>query len=96
VAAQPDEFEFFFDKPWSDGLPVVTPTETRIQEMLSGTQRAPDEIIGDIPPALETATVRSVAEHAVMAGCRPEYLPVVIGGLETILEEPFNISLLLS
>lgn len=85
-----DEFEFFFDKPWSDGFPMVTPTEERIQWMLTGTQRAPDEIIGQVPPALEVATVRTVAIHALMAGCKPEYLPVVLGGLELILREEFN------
>ena len=59
-----DEFEFFLEKEWSDGLPVVTPTEERIARMLQGTRRDPDEVIGRIPPALETATVRTVAIHA--------------------------------
>ena len=70
MAASEDPFEFFFDKPWSDGLPVVTPTEERLERMLAGTRRDPEEIVGEIPPALETASVRSVAVHAVMAGCR--------------------------
>ena len=74
-----DEFEFFLEKPWSDGLPVVTPTDERISRMLSATTRNPEEIIGPIPPAMEIATVASVATHAVMAGCKPEYLPVVLG-----------------
>jgi len=85
-----DPFEFFFDKPWSDGLPVVTPTEERVAWMLGGTRRDPDEIVGVVPPALEPASVRAVAIHAVMAGCRPEYLPVVLGGLEQIVREEFN------
>ena len=46
-----DEFEFFLEKEWSDGLPVVTPTEERIARMLQGTRRDPDEVIGRIPPA---------------------------------------------
>jgi hypothetical protein len=87
-----DEFEFFLDKQWSDGLPVVTPTEARVQWMLSGTRRDPEELIGNIPPAMEPATVRSVAIHAVMAGCRPEYLPVVIGGITLMLREEFNMN----
>ena len=45
-----DEFEFFLEKPWSDGLPVVTPTEERIERMLSGTKRSPGEFIGHVPP----------------------------------------------
>lgn len=87
-----DEFEFFFEKEWSDGLPVVTPTEARLAVMLTGTRRDPDEVIGRVPPALETASVRTIALHALMAGCRPEYLPVVIGGLELMLREEFNMN----
>ena len=87
-----DEFEFFFEKPWSDGLPVVTPTEERIGCMLAGTKRRPGEVVGHVPPAMGEATVRAVAVHAVMSGCKPEYLPVVIGGIEAILEEKFNMN----
>ena len=87
-----DEFEFFFEKPWSDGLPVVIPTEARIAAMLAGTRRDPDDLIGPVPPAMEEATVRSVAAHAVMAGCKPEYLPVVLGGLALMLREEFNVN----
>ena len=87
-----DEFEFFLEKPWSDGLPVVTPTEERISKMISATGRDPDEIIGPIPPAMEIATVASVATHAVMAGCKPEYLPVVLGATELMLQSEFNVN----
>ena len=87
-----DEFEFFLEKPWSDGLPVVTPTEERIARMLSATGRNPEEIIGPIPPAMEIATVASVATHAVMAGCKPEYLPVVLGATELMLQTEFNVN----
>jgi len=86
-----DPFEYFFEKPWSDGLPVVTPTEERVEQMLSGTRRGPEEVIGAVPPLGEIATVRQAAIHAVMAGCKPEYLPVVLGGLEAALEEPLNL-----
>ena len=89
---QIDEFEFFLEKPWSDGLPVVTPTEERINRMLLATGRDPDEIIGPIPPAMEIATVASVATHAVMAGCKPEYLPVVLGATELMLQSEFNVN----
>ncbi len=85
-----DAFEFFLEKDWSDGLPVVTPTEERIQWMLRGFDRNPDEPVGTIPPAGEPATVRTVAIHALMAGCKPEYLPVVLGGIKLILREEFN------
>ena len=85
-----DEFEFFLEKEWSDGFPVVTPTEKRVQGMLAGTRCNPEEVIGPIPPAGAVATVKSVAVHAVMAGCKPAYLPVVLGGLRIILREEFN------
>ena len=83
-----DEFEFFLAKEWSDGLPVVTPTEARLQWMLKGTTLDPEKLIGFIPPAGEPASVRTIAIHALMAGCKPEYLPVVIGagGVEKVIE----------
>ncbi|HKU72123.1 MAG TPA: hypothetical protein VJQ51_14910, partial [Burkholderiales bacterium] len=87
-----DEFEFFFEKAWSDGLPVVTPTEERLEWMLRGTKRSPDELVGNVPPMMEPATVRTVAIHALMAGCKPEYLPVVLGGLKIMLREEFNLN----
>ena len=87
-----DEFEFFLDKEWSDGLPVVTPTEARVQRMLAATARDPEEVIGAVPPALNVATVRTVAIHALMAGCKPAYLPVVLGAIALMLEEKFNMN----
>jgi len=86
-----DEFEFFLEKDWSDGFPVVTPTEERVRWMLTGTRRNPDEVVGSIPPAGEVATVRTVAIHALMAGCKPEYLPVVLGGISLMLLEELNL-----
>jgi hypothetical protein len=92
MAPDIDEFEFFLSKPWSDGLPVVSPTDARLQRVLQGTQCAPDEVVGLIPPLLEPATVRTVAIHALMAGCKPAYLPVVLGGLRLMLREEFNLN----
>lgn len=86
--------EFFFGKEWSDGLPVVPPTEERLAAMLAATRRDPDEAIGDVPPLMAPATVRAIALHAIMAGCRPAYLPVVIAATECLLEERFNLLLL--
>jgi hypothetical protein len=85
-----DEYQFFLQKDWSDGFPVVAPNEKRLQWMLAGTRRDPNEVIGDIPPAGTTATVRDVALHALMAGCKPEYLPVVLGALNIILRDELN------
>ena len=92
LAEADDEFEFFLEKAWSDGLPVVTPTEARLEVMLRGTRRDPEELVGNVPPAMEPATVRAVAIHALMAGCKPEYLPVVLGGLKLMLREEFNLN----
>ena len=86
-----DEFEFFFEKPWSDGLPVIPPTEERIARILTGTKRDPEEVLGTVPPQDVAATVRQVALHAIMAGCKPEYLPVVIAGVEALLVGRFNV-----
>ena len=58
-----DEHQVFLEKDWSDGLPVVTPTVERLGWMLAGTKRNPDEVVGVIPPAGETATVRDVASR---------------------------------
>jgi len=60
--------------------------------MLQATCRDPDELIGNVPPAMEPATVRMVAIHAVMAGCKPEYLPVVLGGFSLMLRDEFNMN----
>ncbi|MBT4487871.1 MAG: thioredoxin family protein [Rhodospirillaceae bacterium] len=89
VAHLEDEIEACFEREWSDGLPVVPPTPTRVYRMLQGTKRSPDEVIGIIPPDLAPCTVEKVAINAVMAGCKPEYLPVVLAAVEAALIEEF-------
>ena len=89
LGAQEDEIEALFDRGWSDGLPLVPPTEARVLRMLGGTARDPGEVIGQIPSDLADCTVEKIAINAVMAGCKPEYLPVVIAAVEAVLEEPF-------
>ncbi|MDP6345765.1 MAG: hypothetical protein QF491_19670, partial [Alphaproteobacteria bacterium] len=89
VAPLEDEIEACFNREWSDGLPVVPPTPTRVYRMLQGTTRAPDEMIGIIPPDLAPCTVEKVAINAVMAGCKPEYLPVVLAAVEAALIDEF-------
>src|SRR6266540_2313360 len=73
-----DEFEIWFDKGVTDGLPVVPPTRERVEHMLAGTGRARDELLGKMPPNYGRLTVEKAAINAVLAGCRPDYLPVVI------------------
>ena len=67
-----DEFEFFLEKDWSDGFPVVTPTEERVEWMLEGTRRDPDEVVGAIPPAGEIASVRTAPIHDHIKGRKSE------------------------
>ena len=81
-----DEIEACFDRGWSDGLPVVPPTDARIMRMLEGTIRKPQDVIGLVPPNLVPITVEKVAINAVLAGCKPEYMPVVLAALEAALE----------
>ena len=85
-----DEFEAMYDRGWSDGLPLVPPTEARVLKMLSGTTRAPSDVVCTVPPTLVDVTVEKVAINAVMAGCLPEYLPVVIAALEAVCTDEFN------
>jgi hypothetical protein len=85
-----DEFELCFARGWTDGLPVVPPTEARVRRMLAGTTRAADEVVAVVPPALVDLTVEKVAINAVMAGCAPEYLPVVLAAVEAFCTESFN------
>ena len=96
VASLEDESEAMFARGWTDGLPVVAPTEERVLRMLAGTRRAPDEIVAIAPPGLVECTVEKVAINAVMAGCLPEYLPVVLACVEAACTTTFNMHGLLA
>ncbi len=91
VPVDDDAVEFLFDQGLTDGLPVVPPTEERVLRMLTGTSRAPTEVVATVPPTLVPATVEKVAINAVMAGCRPEYLPVVLAAVEASCTDAFNL-----
>ena len=86
-----DEMELLFERGFTDGLPVVPPTEERVLRMLQGTSRAADEVVAVVAPDLVEVTVEKVAINAVMAGCKPEYLPWVIAALEAVCTDAFNI-----
>ncbi len=85
-----DAIEFFYKKAWSDGMPVVPPTVELVDRMMGGTSHNGDEEIGQVPPNFEPLTVRRIAEHAVMAGALPIYMPVIIGAMRAILDEKLN------
>ncbi|MEK7710213.1 MAG: thioredoxin, partial [candidate division NC10 bacterium] len=87
----PDEFEVWFDKGVTDGLPVVPPTPERVERMLAATWRERDELTGLVPPNYGRATVKKIAVNAVMAGCRPDYLPVVLAAVEAACDPTFNL-----
>src|SRR5204863_4543033 len=89
IGSDEDEQEAMFARGWSDGLPLVPPTEERVLRMLDGTSRDPQEVIGLVPPALAAASVEKIAINAVMAGCKPEYLPVVLAAVEAVLDDSF-------
>jgi len=90
IASSDDIDEFMFDQGFSDGLPLVPPTPERVLRMLSGTRRGAQDIVAVVPPNMAPATVEKVAINAVMAGCRPEYLPVVIAAVEAVCTDEFN------
>jgi hypothetical protein len=96
IATLEDEMQACIDRGWSDGLPVVPPTEARVLAMLEGTTRKPDELVAVVPPDLAPCTVEKVAINAVMAGCRPAYLPVVLAAVEAACTDKFNIHGLLA
>ena len=84
-------FQFMLDHGWSDGLPIIPPTVDRVRTMLDYTQRDASELVGYINPDAGAATLEKIAVNAVMAGCRPEYMPVLIAIVQAITEPEFNI-----
>ncbi len=76
---------------WTDGLPIVPPTVERVEAFLRHTRRDPDEPLGTLAPDNRLATVWSVAVNGVMAGCRPEYMPVLVAAVEAIADPEFRI-----
>jgi hypothetical protein len=87
-----DEIDAHYEeRGWTDGLPIVPPTETRVHELLKQTARDPREIVGVLPPRQGEATIEKIAANAVMAGCRPEYFPVVLAALEALADPLFNL-----
>ena len=74
----------FLEWKWSDGFPLIPPTPDRVERMLRGTRRAPQEVIAHLEPGFGMATVEKIAANAVLAGCRPEHLPVVIAAVQCI------------
>ncbi len=91
-----DDVEAMFERGWTDGLPAVPPTPARVARMLGGTTRDPREVVAVVPPDLVECTVEKVAINAVLAGCRPDSLPVVLTAVEAACTDEFNIHGLLA
>ncbi len=90
LANADDEWEQMFSRGWTDGLPVVPPTPERVMRMLTGTTRDAQDVVAIVPPDLVECTIEKIAINAVMAGCLPEYLPVIITALEAACTPEFN------
>jgi hypothetical protein len=84
---------FFYEKGWTDGLPILPPTEDRVRQMLRGTKHPPDEVVTDnmLPENLKV-TVEKVAVVGAMAGCQPDYMPALLGAVEAFGNEVFSSS----
>ncbi len=92
--ASPEELmDLFESRGWGDGLPLVAPTEQRVATMLekSGCDASPDEVVATLPPRLGLATRRLIAVNAVLAGCRPELLPVVVTVVRALARPEMNL-----
>src|SRR2546425_822017 len=86
-----DAIEELYARGATDGLPVVPPTRGRVERAIAASGRGPDELIGLVPPNYGRATVEKIAVNAVMAGCRPEYLPVVLAAVEAVCDDAFDL-----
>lgn len=81
------------ERGWTDGLPVCVPTEDRVYEFIAASGMRADEVIGHVAPQGGLATIGLIAVNAIMAGCEPEHLPVVVAAVRALLKEPFNLYL---
>ncbi len=92
----PNSFEavqdYCWEQGWTDGLPVSPPTEDAVRKMLSACRRDPSESLGVIQPRNAQVILEKVAINAVMAGCRPQYFPVVVAAVEAVLQDEFNVA----
>lgn len=86
-----EAIEACFERGWTDGLPVMPPTPQRVAEFLDAAGLDPADVIGSVPTREVVITAEKVAANAVMAGCLPEYMPVVVAACRAMCEEPFNL-----
>lgn len=83
--------EYFYNNEWSDGLPIVPPTRESVEAFLHFTDRGPDEVLGVLLPDNRAATVWNIAVNGVMAGCRPEYMPILVAVAEVLCDPDYGV-----
>lgn len=83
--------ELFYERGWTDGLPIIPPTEARVEAMLRGTDLSPEAVVDLIEPMKGQATIAKIAANAVMAGCRPEYMPILIAAVQVLADPRFDL-----
>ncbi|MBI4307688.1 MAG: hypothetical protein HY684_02665 [Chloroflexi bacterium] len=84
-------FDFAYEQGWTDGLPVVPPTEDRVRQMLQGVKRDPGDLVAVLAPRNGKATVGKIAINAVMAGCKPDYMPILLTAVEALARPEVNL-----
>jgi hypothetical protein len=98
IIKSPDSWDavnrLFYQRGWTDGLPIVLPTPERYERMLKETGLDPDLEIGKVEPRLGLATVGKIAVNAIMAGCEPAHLPVVVAATRAMIQPQFNLKAL--
>ena len=84
-------FDDFYGRGWTDGLPIVPPTKERVRAMMATVGRHPDDVVAILQPQRAAATIEKIAVNAVMAGCLPEYFPVVVAAIDAVADPTFEI-----
>lgn len=84
-------FDWFYENELTDGLPIIPPTEERVERMVRASGHDPDEVLSILPPRQGAATIEAVAANAVMAGCKPEYMPVLVAAAKALGDEALNL-----
>ena len=85
--------DYFYERGWTDGLPIVPPSEARVQAMLAGMPwRDASDVIAIVPPRMGAASLRQIAVNAVMAGAKPQYLPVIVAALQAVSAPEYGLS----
>ena len=84
--------KFFSDNEWTDGLPIIPPTMERVEKFLKFTDRSPDEEIAILPQANLRAIPCNIAANGIMAGCRPEHMPILMAAVEAMGDEHYNLN----